>query len=218
MFRKKKKNKNYRDINEDNEDEIEIIKEIAEKLGKEVWSVTQDDINDYKREKLIEEKKNEEEEYEEEEYEDEEDEKEDEKKDEKVEEINQNDNNSNFNNYDTNLKGDDDSVTEITNEEYKKQIIDSINLIQNAIQKNSTDFDSLMETIINKNLIGGEYYEYINIEEFNDKLMSIGVSLNDLQLSCLCSKFSVPNELRLIDKKKFEKSLEDNLNGVLKIE
>ena len=75
-----------------------------------------------------------------------------------------------------------------------------------------------METVINKNLIEGEYYEYINIEDFNDKLMSIGVTLTDLQLSCLCSKFSVPNELRLIDKKMFEKSLEDNLNGVLKIE
>ena len=138
---------------------------------------------------------------------------------EKEDEKNQNDNNdSNINNNDTNLKGDDDSVTEITNEEYRKQIIESINIIQNAIQNNTTDFNDLMENVINKNLIGGEYYEYINIEDFNEKLTSIGLTLTDLQLSCLCSKFSVPNELRLIDKKRFEKSLEDNLNGVLKIE
>jgi hypothetical protein len=31
------------------------------------------------------------------------------------------------------------------------------------------------------------------------------LTLTDLQLSCLCSKFSVPNELRLIDKKKIWK-------------
>ena len=126
-------------------------------------------------------------------------------------------NNSNSNN-DSNLNGGEDSVTEITNEEYKKQIIDSINLIQNAIQNNSTDFNNLMNGIINTNLINGENYEYINIEDFNDKLISIGLILTDLQLSCLCSKFSVPNELRLIDKNKFVKSLEDNLKGNLKIE
>jgi hypothetical protein len=109
-------------------------------------------------------------------------------------------------------------VTEITNEEYRKQILESINLIQVSMQNNSTDFDNLMDKVINKNIINGEYYEYINIEDFNEKLVSIGLTLTDLQLSCLCSKFSVPNELRLIDKKKFEKSLEDNLNGILKIE
>ena len=75
-----------------------------------------------------------------------------------------------------------------------------------------------MNGVINKNMIDGELYQYINIEDFNEKILSLGVTLTDLQLSCLCSKFSVPNELRLIDKIKFEKSLEDNLNGVLKIE
>ena len=125
--------------------------------------------------------------------------------------------NNNVNN-DSNANGGDDSVTELTNEEYRKQIIDSINLIQNSLQNNSTDFNTLMNDVINKNLIGGEFYEYINIEAFNDKFISIGLILTDLQLSCLCSKYSVPNELRLIDKKKFEKSLEDNLNGELKID
>ena len=86
------------------------------------------------------------------------------------------------------------------------------------MQNNSTNFDDLMKGVINKNLIDGEFYEYINIEDFNEKLILIGVTLNDLQLSCLCSKYSLPNELRLIDKKRFEQSLEDNLNGVLKIE
>ncbi len=127
-------------------------------------------------------------------------------------------NNNNGDGDDTNYNNDEDSVTEITNEEYRKQIIDSINIIQKALKKNSTDFNSLTDDVINKNLINGIFYEYINIEDLNDKFLSIGISLTDLQLSCLCSKYCVPNELRLIDKKKFEKSLEDNLKGILIIE
>ena len=87
MFRKKKKNKNFKEINDDNEDEIEIYKEVAEKLGKEVWSITQEDINDYKKEKLIEEKKEIEEEEEESDEEEENENKEIEDKKEKVNEI-----------------------------------------------------------------------------------------------------------------------------------
>ena len=129
-----------------------------------------------------------------------------------------NNNNIINNNEEKNSNNADDSVTEITNEEYSKQIIESINLIQKALQTNSTDFNILMTGVINNNLINGETYEYINIEDFNEKILSVGVTLTDLQLSCLCSKYCVPNELRLIDKQKFEKSLEDNLNGNLKIE
>ncbi len=127
--------------------------------------------------------------------------------------------NDNINgNNDTNLNEADDSVTEITNEEYKKQIIESINLIQNALKKKYTDFNSLMENVINKKMIEGKMLEYINIEDFNEKLISIDVTLTDLQLSCLCSKYSIPNELRLIDKNKFEENLNDYLDGILKIE
>ena len=133
--------------------------------------------------------------------------------------LNKNSNNNNIGDGDdTNYNNDEDSVTEITNEEYRKQIIDSINIIQKSLKKNSTDFNSLTNDVINKNLINGIFYEYINIEDLNDKFLSIGISLTDLQLSCLCSKYCVPNELRLIDKKKFEKSLEDNLKGILIIE
>ena len=122
------------------------------------------------------------------------------------------------NNNETNINNGDDSVTEITNEDYKKQIIDSINLIQNGLRVNSTTFNDLMNGVIHKNLINGNFCEYINIEDFNEKIISIGVVLTDLQLSCLCSRFCVSNELRLIDKEKFEKCLEDNLNDVLEIE
>ena len=124
---------------------------------------------------------------------------------------NKGDNNNNANNQ-------DDSITEITNEDYIKYLTSSINLIQSAIQKKSTDFDTLMKEITYKNKIKGKIYEYINIEDLNEKLIEIGVTLNDLQISCLCSKYCLPDELRLIDKKKFEKSLEDNLKGELNLE
>ena len=75
-----------------------------------------------------------------------------------------------------------------------------------------------MKEITYKNQIKGKIYEYINIEDLNEKLIEIGVTLNDLQISCLCSKYCLPDELRLIDKKKFEKSLKDNLKGELNLE
>ena len=116
-----------------------------------------------------------------------------------------------------NLNGDDESVTEITNEEYKKQIIESINLIQNGLSQNSTDFNDLINTVTGRLMIEGELMEYINIEDFNEKIISLGVKLTDLQLSCLCSRYSLPNELRLIDKNKFEGDLKDYQDGFLKI-
>ena len=131
---------------------------------------------------------------------------------------NNNINDINANKDDTNANNQDDSITEITNEDYIKYLASSINLIQEAIQKKSTDFDTLMKEITYKNKIKGKIYEYINIEDLNEKLIEIGVTLNDLQISCLCSKYCLPDELRLIDKKKFEKSLKDNLKGELNLE
>jgi len=126
-------------------------------------------------------------------------------------------NNGIINNNDTNINNEEDSITEITNDEYNKYIYESINQIQKAIKNKSTDFNELMKGVFNKMSVNGEFYEYINVEDFNEKMVSIGVTLSDLQLSCLCSKYCVPNELRLIDKLKFEKSLEDYMNGNLKI-
>ena len=40
----------------------------------------------------------------------------------------------------------------------------------------------------------------------------IDALLNDLKLSCLCSKYNIPNELRLIDKNKIENAIKDQLN------
>ena len=211
-------NNNNKDTENNQNNEPKINNEIDKEEILETGNYEKDDKNIKTKSDESKKKKKKKKKYKEEEYindnenEDIKDNKDKDKEDQKSH------NSNNNNNGETNINNDDDSVTEITNEEYRKQIIDSINLIQNAIGNNSTDFNSLMNGVINKNMIDGELYQYINIEDFNEKIISLGVTLTDLQLSCLCSKFSVPNELRLIDKIKFEKSLEDNLNGVLKIE
>ena len=114
-------------------------------------------------------------------------------------------------------ENENDSVTEITNEDFIKHIKDSLNLIQNALEENSLEFINFIEDNVRKIKIGEKFYDYINIEDLNDKLIGIKVVLSDMQLSCLCSKYSLPDELRLIDVKNFEKSLRDFKNGNLKL-
>ena len=115
-------------------------------------------------------------------------------------------------------ENEDESVTEITNEDFIKYIKESLNSIQRGLDDNNLELNSYIEEHIKKIEINGENYDYINIEDLNDKLIEIKVILNDLQLSCLCSKFSVPNELRFINIKTFGQSLQDIKNGNLKLE
>ena len=114
-------------------------------------------------------------------------------------------------------ENENESVTEITNEDFIKHIKDSLNLIQTALEENSLDFINFIEDNVRKIKLDGKLYDYINIEDLNDKLIGIKVVLSDMQLSCLCSKYSLPDELRLIDVKNFEKSLRDFKNGNLKL-
>ena len=113
---------------------------------------------------------------------------------------------------------DEDSMTEITNEEYIKQLLEAINLMQEGFKKGKTNFCDLMTNVIQKRKINGKFYECITIEDFNDQMKSINVVLSDLKLSCLCSKYSVPNELRLIDKEKIQKDIEKHKNSTLKLD
>ena len=114
-------------------------------------------------------------------------------------------------------ENENESVTEITNEDFIKHIKDSLNLIQTALEENSLDFINFIEDNVQKIKLNGKLYDYINIEDLNDKLIGIKVVLSDMQLSCLCSKYSLPDELRLIDVKNFEKSLRDFKNDNLKL-
>ena len=51
------------------------------------------------------------------------------------------------------------------------------------------------------------------VKSINEKLVEIDVILSDLKLSCLCSKYSLPDELRLINVANFQKSLQDFKDG-----
>ena len=114
-------------------------------------------------------------------------------------------------------ENEDDSVTEITNEEFIKQIRDSLSSILNALENNSLEFMNFIEDSVKKIKIEDEEYDYINIEDLNEKLVGIDVVLSDLQLSCLCSKYSLPNELRLINVNIFEKNLKEFKEGNYKL-
>ena len=110
----------------------------------------------------------------------------------------------------------EDSMTEITNEEYIKQLSEALKIMQNGIKEKGTTFEELMSNVVQKRKITGIFYECISIEDFNEQFKSLNIILSDLKLSCLCSKYSIPNELRLIDKNKIEKDLEKQAKGILK--
>jgi hypothetical protein len=127
-------------------------------------------------------------------------------------------NNTDKNENSDDYEEDEDSMTEITNEEYIKQLTEAICLMQKGLKEANTNFNDLMTNVIQKRKINGIFYECITIEDFNEQLKSINIVLSDLKLSCLCSKYSIPNELRLIDKNKIGKDIEDQIKGTLKLE
>ena len=103
----------------------------------------------------------------------------------------------------------DDSITEITNEEYAKNLKDAIKFIKNGIDKNKTNFNELIKNIKKNTKVYKNKIEYITIDDLNTKLREINVLLSDLQLSCLCNKYSIPNDLRQLN----SKSLEEDINS-----
>ena len=116
------------------------------------------------------------------------------------------------------MEEDEDSMTEITNEEYVKQLKEAIKQMNDGLIKAKTNFNDLMNKINKKRKLNGKFYEYITIEDFNDQLKTIKITLSDLKFSCLCSKYSIPNELRLVDKNKINDDIQKYINGNLKLE
>ncbi len=109
-------------------------------------------------------------------------------------------------------------MTEITNEEYIKQLTEALKIMQKGLQKKNITFEELMTNVIQKRKITGIFYDCISIEDFNEQFKNLDIILSDLKLSCLCSKYSIPNELRLIDKNKISKDIEKQAKGILKFE
>ena len=131
--------------------------------------------------------------------------------------INDNENiNINDNNNDTNINTDrkmennsnmDESMTEITNEEYIKQLNDALKIIKNGLKKKNISFGEFINDIKQNVEVENRIVECFTIDNFNDILKGIGIIFSDLKLSCLCSKYSLPNELRLIEIKNIERDI-----------
>ena len=104
----------------------------------------------------------------------------------------------------------EDSMTEITNEEYIRQINDAIKIIKNGLKKKKISFSEFIKDIKQSFEVENKVIECFTIDNFNQKLKDIGITLSDLKLSCLCSKYSLPNELRIIEIKNLEEDIKSN--------
>ena len=102
----------------------------------------------------------------------------------------------------------DESATEITIDEYLKQLGETIEAIKNGLKNENISFKDFVEDKKKMMNIEGKDIEYILINDLNNKFKDIGVILSDLKLSCLCSKYSLQNDLRLINIKNLEEDLE----------
>ena len=101
----------------------------------------------------------------------------------------------------------DESATEITIDEYLRQLKESIDLIKKAIKLKNTTFKNIVKDKKKIMKREGESIEYIKINDLNNKLKAMGVILSDLKLSCLCSKYSLENDLQLINIKNLEQDI-----------
>ena len=105
-------------------------------------------------------------------------------------------------------KNEYESITEIINEEYNKHINFILSKINECLKKNNlSTLDSLLIDFIQERKINEKTVKIITIEELNEILTKNDIQFNDIQISCLCSKFSIPDDLRIIDVEKLEEYL-----------
>ena len=98
-------------------------------------------------------------------------------------------------------------MTEITNEEYERHLKETINLIKQGINNLGIGFDDFIKDITYTTEVDGKEYNYFTIENFIEELRKIKIELSEIKLSCLCNKYSIPDNLKLIDKNKIEKDI-----------
>ena len=127
-------------------------------------------------------------------------------KDNNIENYNIDESSKKENNFEENKT--DESATEITIDEYLKQLGEAIESIKNGLKNENVSFKDFVEDKKKVTNVEGKNIEYISINDLNNKFKDIGVIVSDLKLSCLCSKYSLQNDLRLINIKSFEEDLE----------
>ena len=109
----------------------------------------------------------------------------------------------------TTSNNNNNSVTEITNDEYERLLGESIKLIKIGLKNMKINFEKLVKNITYQTEVDGKEYNYFTIENFNEELKKCKVELSELKLSCLCNKYSIPDNLKYIDKDKIEKDIAD---------
>ena len=109
----------------------------------------------------------------------------------------------------TTTSNNNNSVTEITNEEYERHLKETINAIKIGIKNEGIAFDDFVKDITYQTEVDGKEYNYFTIENFNEELKKCNVELSELKLSCLCNKYCIPDNLKCINKDKFEKDIID---------
>ena len=105
-----------------------------------------------------------------------------------------NNNENNKNNNET-----EDSMTEISNEEFEKLLQESFQLINNGLIKVKKTFEEIIENYVKEIKSDNKQIKSISVENLYDALKEIDVNLSDMQLSCICSKYSIPENLRIIN-------------------
>ena len=78
---------------------------------------------------------------------------------------------------------------------------------ENSSYLAGVDFDTFVKDITYTTEVDGKEYNYFTIENFIEELRKYKIELSEIKLSCLCNKYSIPDNLKYIDKNKIEKDI-----------
>lgn len=99
-----------------------------------------------------------------------------------------------------------ESVQEITSEEYEKLIYDSLKKIKEYLMQSTSSLrEYLKDCIIT--IDEPSTCQVVIIESLNDQLRKKNIILSDLQLSCLCAKYCINDKLKALSIVQLENDL-----------
>lgn len=118
-------------------------------------------------------------------------------------------------------KEDSLNVTEITKEDFKKNISQAFDLINKGMSNKKETLRNLFRDFIERKMIkrkekSSSEGDVVSVENFHEELRKIGVLLTDLQLSCLCTKYCINNELEYVDISLLDSDLKDSSSSSVK--
>lgn len=128
-------------------------------------------------------------------------------KEEKIEE----DNHKEINNNNDKEDNSNESIREITLEEYNNNINSVLGIIKQLMSDENKEFKQLFNESITK--IDNSNTEIISLESFIDELNKRNIKLNYLQISCINKKYCINEELHSLEIKQIEEDINNfNIN------